>query len=82
MGHGEHGKAKLRLLATPVVSRKVSPPSSQHVVLDGQKSQDHQQYDAENAHPHQINHAAMHDTPEFERVSTRRLTIFYGFRLN
>ncbi len=79
MGHTEgYGPRRLKLAATPVVSRKTSPSASQLDVSDDQKPHGQQRYDAESTYPPQINDAAMHETPEFERVSTRCLAVRSG----
>ncbi len=62
-----HAQAKIKLLASPLITKQEISPSASAEYFNHHENT---AYDAEPGRPHQINDNAMHETPQFQRVST------------
>ena len=69
--HGSegHAQAKLKLLASPLITKQEVSPSASAEYFNHHENTAYAPYDAEPGRPHQINDDAMHETPQFQRVS-------------
>jgi hypothetical protein len=75
--HGSHAKAELKLLSSPLISHKEISPGASETELNHHH---HGSSDPESL-PHQIDDAALHSTPQFQRVSSFLLSPPISLRL-